>query len=169
MYCDGQVFGKSGAWDGYATVVIENGTLDGELHAYRSIGNRTVNECEYTAVILALEYAMTRREHVHIITDSLLIQGHLRDGYKCKVTLVPYRDKVARLMRETEAVVEWMGRDFNLAGWSNERVLLERARDKRERERAQRPVRHRRQRSTKEQQVERRLMARAERYEDAAV
>mgnify|MGYP001607600745 CR=1 FL=1 len=178
IWTDCTLFGEKDNWDCYYTVVLDDEEKEGlghraecvhpgELWEYVGIGNHTSNEGEYSGVIAALRWALKTNERVHVITDSNLIDGHVRRGWYCKATLIPYRDKVLRLLIETDAVLEWKPRQYNKAGWYNDKRLKERARDKRERERAQQPVRHRRQRSTKEQQVERRRMAYAERNEDA--
>ena len=178
IWTDCTLFGRKDEWDCYFSVVIDNEedeglahrrecTHPGELWEYTGIGNHTVNEGEYSGVIAALRWAHETGERVHVITDSQLIDGHLRRGFICKESLRPYRDKVRRLIVETDAMVEWKPRQYNKAGWYNDLRLRERARDKRDREKAQRPVRHRRQRPTKEQQAERRALALAERYEDA--
>ncbi len=131
LWCDGQVFKTNEGWDGYATVVLDDGSADGLLLQYKSLGNRTINECEYMAVIDALEWSIGRKLRAHVTTDSGLILGHLNKDWRCEVHLRSYRDWVARLVQQTGAMVDWAGRDYNLAGWINAAVLLERAKAKR--------------------------------------
>ncbi len=140
LWTDGQPFkGKSPAqWEGHCTVVIDN---DGEsltpglLWTYADIGDKASNECEYSGLILALEWALSNHRCVHIIIDSQLIIGHLEKDFRCEPHLRPYRDRVRELIEKTDARVSWQGRDYNKAGWVNAEVLLARARAKRQKER----------------------------------
>lgn len=166
MWTDGQPFqGINGArWDSYATVVIDNdgrSLTPGMLYAYKGIGDKTSNEAEYSAVILALEWARANRERVHIITDSDLILGQVYRGDRCVRHLQPYRDRVTELLKETGAKLEWQGRDFNKAGWHNALILIERqkARTKRDRARKAAARRNPKPAPNKAQQAERRRWA----------
>jgi len=145
LWADGQPFKQSDeTYDSYATVVMDDGlgpVSPGILLSYESIGNRTSNESEYSAVIIALEWALNQHERVHVITDSDLILGHLEKGYRCTLHLRPYRDRVSELLAQTGAVLEWQGRDANRSGWHNAGVLLERARAKAKRARESREER----------------------------
>jgi ribonuclease HI len=61
-------------WEGHCTVVAdddEDPFSPGWLLVYESIGDKTSNECEYAAVIWALEWAERHtRNNYHVITDS---------------------------------------------------------------------------------------------------
>lgn len=142
VWTDGQPFkGQPPArWEGHATVVVDDEneplTGPGELLCYKSIGDKTSNECEYTALITALEWAKGAGDVgvFHIIIDSELIIGHLFKDFICKAELRSYRDRVLELIKQTDARVTWQGRDYNKAGWYNAGVLLERAAAKRKRD-----------------------------------
>lgn len=140
MWTDGQPFRTDAGWDGYCTVVIDDNAgplTPGQLYAYMGVGDKTSNECEYSGVILALEWAKVNRERVHIITDSDLIVGQVFRGDRCTHHLRQYRDRVVALLAEVNAALTWQGRDYNKAGWHNATVLIERqkARTRRQRER----------------------------------
>lgn len=136
IWCDGQPFTGTppARWDGHCTVVFDDGTPDGELYVYRSIGDKTSNECEYTAVIVALEWALENpRCETHVITDSDLLVNQVLRAWRCQPRLRTYRNRVGILIEATGARLSWQSRDANRAGWYNAGVLLDRARQKRQR------------------------------------
>lgn len=78
----------------------------------------TVNVGEYKSVLVALEWANGQRlEEVEILTDSLLVVNQVNGSWKCKKGhLLPYREKVRRLLEETGYTLNWISREENLAG-----------------------------------------------------
>jgi ribonuclease HI len=74
----------------------------------------TNNECEYMALIDALEAA----ENGDIIyTDSLLMVNHLKGEYRVRArNLMPLFEKAKKLAKEKKIVVLWVPREKNLAG-----------------------------------------------------
>ena len=173
MWTDGQPFKGTGdaRYDSYATVVIDNdgqSLTPGLLYAYKGIGDKTSNEAEYSAVILALEWAKVNHEKVHVITDSDLILGQVFRGDRCVRHLQQYRDRVKELLADTGAKLEWQGRDYNKAGWHNAGVLNERAKAKAKREREHKAAARKnpKPRPNKEQQAERRRWAYQSRDDD---
>ena len=83
----------------------------------------TVNVGEYKAVVLALEKLERLEEKgVAVYTDSLLVANQVNGSWKCrKPYLLPFRDKVRKLLKETETTLEWISRDENWAGWTLEK------------------------------------------------
>jgi ribonuclease HI len=151
IWCDGQVFrvsepeARPTVWDGFCTVVRDDddGPLGpGALMTYTPLGNKTISECEYSAVIFALNWGVEHETGVHAITDAGLILGHVESDWRCEPHLRQYRDRVVGLLALCpDNMLSWMGRDFNKAGWYNATVLLERARAKRLRDKEQGIVR----------------------------
>ena len=62
----------------------------------------TVNVGEYRAVLLALEEARRLElKQVMLLTDSLLVVNQVNGKWRCKKAhLLPYRDKVRKLLKD---------------------------------------------------------------------
>ena len=78
----------------------------------------TVNVGEYRAVLLVLEEARRLElKQVTLLTDSLLVVNQVNGKWRCKKPhLLPYRETVRRLLKETKSTLNWVSRDYNLAG-----------------------------------------------------
>ena len=78
----------------------------------------TVNQGEYKAVIEALRQVEARElKNVSLFTDSKLVVQQVKGEWKCKVhKLKSLRGDLRKLLASTESSLEWVGRDFNLAG-----------------------------------------------------
>jgi len=87
----------------------------------------TVNEAEYSSVILGLHNAkLLGATEVAIHSDSQLIVNQISGQYKCKKAhLVEYLDEVHHEMRNFEKVtVQWVPREENIVADEMTREIL---------------------------------------------
>ncbi|RLJ08630.1 MAG: hypothetical protein DRP12_00250 [Candidatus Aenigmatarchaeota archaeon] len=100
-------------WNGRESkwiVVFEDGTIRrGSIPE-----ERTNNQMEYEALINALKLADPGDE---ILTDSQLLVGHLKRGWRVKTQhLLPLFLKAKKLIEEKNIKLTWVPRRENLAG-----------------------------------------------------
>jgi len=117
IYTDGAARNNPGP-SASAFVVVKRGKVVHSASAY--LGKKTNNEAEYTAIILALRYAIKNGENkVYITTDSMLVSQQISGTFKTKSQkLAKYLEKVKKLSaqlkefkityapRETEFIAE---------------------------------------------------------------
>ena len=83
--------------------------------------NRTNNETEYEALIMAMEHA---EKYDHIRVDSQLVKNQTELVWRCNLEhLRILRDKARTLMLSKEITIEWVRREKNLAGIQLEKVI----------------------------------------------
>lgn len=78
----------------------------------------TVNEGEYTAMLLALEVALSSHlEGVVILSDSQLVVNQVNGVYRVrKPHLIPLKNTVLAIVKHVRATIKWIPREENLAG-----------------------------------------------------
>jgi ribonuclease HI len=118
LFCDASTHnnGKEGQLSEFAVVKQDPLTIEGVLLTHQICGDKTSPEAEYAAVIWALEYAKKDLSVTKIITDAILITGHVFNGWKTTSKFQPLRDYVQALLTETGCKLEWRPRHENLAG-----------------------------------------------------
>lgn len=92
-------------------VVFEDGQVRTEVYE-----SGTNNEMEYRALLSALSDARTER--ATIFTDSQLLVGQLRQGWKVNAeNLRPLHSEAKTLLTQRAADLVWVPREENRAGW----------------------------------------------------
>lgn len=106
-YCDGSGF--NGRTSGYVY-----GKTKEEMKVVTDPAEKTNNEMEYAAVIACL--SVCQRGDI-IKTDSQLVHGQLVKDWKINHEhLRILNETAAVLMREKEALIQWIPRNENIAG-----------------------------------------------------
>ena len=79
------------------------------------IQHATNNEAEYSGLITGLELCSELDiKKVKIVGDSLLVINQLTSKWKCaKDSLIPYRDKCLKLLKNFDYKIEHVLREFN--------------------------------------------------------
>lgn len=102
--------GKFGYQETRIVICNDTGTV---IHE-EEIGDKTCNEGEVTALIWAMD---NLPRPLHLMCDSQLAVNWAKGSYKTKIErLKPLIKKLRLALAESEADLEWIPREFNLAG-----------------------------------------------------
>lgn len=113
-YCDGYENAKG---CGYLVSSDKSSVLSHQNFSPRAYTN---NECEYLAVLKAIELAS---KNDVIYTDSKLVVGQLSWGWKCNYQhLKVLIDKCKNMMSNKPVKIRWINRERNLAGKIIEKI-----------------------------------------------
>ena len=110
IFVDGSGF--NGRTSSYC-VFWEHGPVKENHEIFTLQENRTNNEMEYAAVIVALESSSNNE----IYTDSQLVVNQVAGKWKVKEAhLKPLCQRVQELLKEKDSTLHWIPREENLAG-----------------------------------------------------
>jgi ribonuclease HI len=84
----------------------------------RGLGNYTVNEAEYSALIEGIKWAIKRKyKFPRFYTDSRLVERQIKRKWGIhKEHLVSYCWFAQNLLKQSQGELEWVPRELNLAG-----------------------------------------------------
>jgi len=109
IWVDGSSKGNPGP--AKATVIFENGEEFTE-----NLGTTTNNRAEYQALILGLKAASRKgMDEVTVLTDSMLIDGHLNKGWKVYENSDLVKEAKAWLEKFKRCEIVWIPREENKA------------------------------------------------------
>lgn len=109
-----------GSGSGYIGYVFEG--------AYPVITNSdrlvTGNEAEYMAVEFALKALLgTGKRGWKILSDSQLVVNQLNGNWKISEKFAPYVQRIRKLMKDADAIIEWSPKDFHIGKFVKEGKL----------------------------------------------
>lgn len=99
---------------GSAFIIEQNGRMICAHCEYSA--QMTNNEAEYTAVLMAVEYAKAHFEKapIEVMSDSELLVKQMKGEYKIKsANLISIKTKIDALLKGMKIEFEWNGRDKN--------------------------------------------------------
>ena len=122
IHCDGACMPRNpGGCGTYGWVAYEGGVIPtAEAYGYAALGTTpemSNNIAEYAAVISALEWALSEgRLGIVVRTDSQLIVNQVNGSWQCnRPHLQELRDRARVLVDATQARIQWVPRESNVA------------------------------------------------------